>query len=43
VLLSSLAVSSPAQLRPFEALIHVKVAGGVPVESQLVSVRKAHS
>jgi hypothetical protein len=43
VLLSSLAVSSPAQLRPFEALIHVKVAGGVPIESQLVSVRKAHS
>jgi hypothetical protein len=43
LLLSRLSVSSPAELKPFEALIHVKVARGVPVESELVAVRKTGS
>jgi hypothetical protein len=38
-LLSRLAVSKPEDLKPFEALLHVKVARGVPVETELVSVR----
>ena len=38
-LLSKLNVSSPEDLKPFEALIHVKVTKGVPVESSLVALR----
>jgi hypothetical protein len=40
LLLGRLSVSAPAQLKPFEALIHVKVARGVPVENELVAIRK---
>jgi hypothetical protein len=39
-LLLRLAVTRSGELRPFEALIHVKVARGVPVGSDLVAVRK---
>jgi len=38
-LLSRLNVSSPEDLKPFEALIHVKVTKGVPVESSIVAFR----
>jgi hypothetical protein len=39
-LLQRLEVSDPGQLSPFEAVIRVKVAKGVPVESELVALRK---
>lgn len=39
-LLQSLGVGDSSQLKPFEALIQVRVAKGVPVESSLVAVRK---
>jgi len=38
-LLGRLKVASPEDLKPFEALIHVKVTKGVPVESSLVALR----
>ncbi len=38
-LLSRLAVNNPEQLKPFEALLHIKIARGVPVETTLVAVR----
>jgi len=38
--LKALDVTEPNQLRPFEAVIRVKVAKGVPVESELVALRK---
>jgi len=38
-LLTRMKVTSPEELRPFEALIHVKVTRGVPVESSLVALR----
>jgi hypothetical protein len=38
-LLQALKVTQPSELRPFEAVIHVKVAKGVPVESSLVALR----
>jgi len=41
-LLQALGVSDPSQLKPFEAVIHVRVAKGVPVESTLVALRKSH-
>jgi hypothetical protein len=40
-LLARLAVKQPGQLKPFEALLHVKVARGVPVGIDLLSLRKA--
>ena len=40
VLLGRLGVSSAADLKPFEALLHVKVVHGVPVIADLVSVRR---
>jgi hypothetical protein len=40
-LLKALNVSDPAQLRSFEAVIRVRVAKGVPVECELVALRKA--
>lgn len=43
LLLSRLAVSKPSELKPFEALIHVKVTRGVPVESELIAIRKGGS
>jgi hypothetical protein len=39
-LLRRLGVSKAADLKPFEALLHVKVAHGVPVITDLVAVRK---
>ena len=39
-LLQKLDVSKPADLKPFEALLHVKIAHGVPVVTELISVRK---
>lgn len=40
-LLLRLSVSNSGELKPFEAVIHVKVARGVPVGSELVALRKA--
>jgi hypothetical protein len=39
-LLSKLSVAKPADLRPFEAVLHVKVVRGVPVATELVALRK---
>jgi hypothetical protein len=39
-LLSRLSVTKIGELKPFEALLRVKVARGVPVETELVAVRK---
>lgn len=39
-LLLRLSVSQDGELRPFEAVIRVKVARGVPVETELVAIRK---
>jgi len=39
-LLLRLAVSRSGELGPFEALLHVKVARGVPVQTELVALRK---
>ncbi len=39
-LLLRLSVSENGDIKPFEALLHVKVAKGVPVETELVSLRK---
>jgi hypothetical protein len=38
-LLTKMHVNKPSDLKPFEAVIQVKVAKGVPVESSLVAVR----
>jgi hypothetical protein len=38
-LLSRMNVRKPSDLKPFEAVIQVKVAKGVPVESSLVALR----
>ena len=38
-ILQRLNVSKPGELKPFEALLHVKIAHGVPVVTDLVSVR----
>src|SRR3984893_10818842 len=37
--LQRLRVSKPGELKPFEALLHVKIVHGVPVMTDLVSVR----
>ncbi len=42
-LLLRLAVSNSGELKPFEAVIHVKVTRGVPVGSELVALRKEPS
>lgn len=39
-LLLRLSVSDTGKMEPFEAVLHVKVARGVPIESQLVALRK---
>jgi hypothetical protein len=39
-LLSRLSISSTGEVQPFEALLHVKVTRGVPVETQLLAVRE---
>ena len=38
-LLQRLKVTKAGELKPFEALLHVKIAHGVPVMTDLVSVR----
>jgi len=38
-LLTRMNVSKPSEMKPFEAVIQVKVAKGVPVESSLVALR----
>jgi hypothetical protein len=38
-LLQRLKVSKPADLKPFEALLHVRIAHGVPVTTELIAVR----
>jgi hypothetical protein len=38
-LLTKMKASRPSELKPFEAVIQVKVAKGVPVESSLVALR----
>jgi hypothetical protein len=38
-LLKRMGVTKPSELKPFEAVIQVKVARGVPVESSLVALR----
>jgi len=38
-LLQRLKFSKPSDLKPFEALLHVKIAHGVPVVTELISVR----
>lgn len=38
-LLQRLKVSKPSELKPFEALLHVRIAHGVPVVTELVLVR----
>jgi hypothetical protein len=42
-LLSRLSVSRPEDLKPFEALLRVKIARGVPVGSELIAIRKSAS
>jgi hypothetical protein len=39
-LLKKLSASSPGDVRPFEAVVRVKIALGVPVGLELVTVRK---
>ena len=39
-LLKDLGVATPAQLKPFEGVIHVKVVRGVPVSAELVALHK---
>jgi hypothetical protein len=39
ILLSKLGFTSPGDLKPFEALLRVKVARGVPTETELVATR----
>jgi hypothetical protein len=39
-LLSQLSASSPGDMKPFEAVVRVKIAQGVPVGLELVAVRK---
>jgi len=42
-LLLRLSVTQNGELKPFEAVIRVKVARGVPVETELVAIRKSTS
>lgn len=42
-LLRRLNVSKPADLKPFEALVHVKIAHGVPVVTELVALRNRNN
>jgi hypothetical protein len=39
-LLSHISLAGDSKPKPFEALLHIKIAHGVPVETQLVSVRE---
>jgi hypothetical protein len=42
-LLERLKVAKPGELKPFEALLHVKIVHGVPVVTELVSVRNRNN
>jgi hypothetical protein len=42
-LLLRLSVSQSGQLKPFEAVLHVKVTRGVPVSTELVALRNGTS
>jgi molybdopterin-guanine dinucleotide biosynthesis protein A len=42
-LLLRLSVSQTGQLKPFEAVLHVKVTRGVPVSTELVALRNGVS
>ncbi|HUN62747.1 MAG TPA: hypothetical protein VMU53_12190 [Candidatus Sulfotelmatobacter sp.] len=42
-LLQRLSLSDSGELKPFEALLRVKITKGVPVETELVSIRKSPS
>jgi hypothetical protein len=42
-LLQALGVNDSSQLKPFEAVIHVRVAKGVPVECEIVAMRRLKS
>jgi len=42
-LLQRLKVAKPGELKPFEALLHVKIVHGVPVVADLVSVRNRNN
>jgi hypothetical protein len=42
-LLQRLKVSKPDDIKPFEALLHVKIAHGVPVATELISVRNRNN
>jgi hypothetical protein len=39
-LLARLSVTKASDLKPFEALLRVKIARGVPVETELVAVHR---
>jgi hypothetical protein len=39
-LLQRLSVSKPGELKPFESVLHVKVARGVPVQMELIALRR---
>ena len=41
-LLLRLSVSENGVLRPFEAVLHVKIARGVPVETELIALREVN-
>jgi hypothetical protein len=41
-LLDKLSVHKPEDLKPFEALLHVKIAHGVPVEMKLIALHKSN-
>ena len=43
VLLQRLRVAKAGELKPFEALLHVKIVHGVPVMTDLVSVRNRNN
>jgi hypothetical protein len=42
-LLQRLKIAKPGELKPFEALLHVKIVHGVPVVADLVSVRNRNN
>jgi hypothetical protein len=42
-LLQRLSVSKAGELKPFEALLRVKVARGVPVQMEIVALRRKAS
>ena len=39
-MLKRLSVSDPGEIKPFEAVLRVRVLRGVPVETELVALRE---